>query len=57
MIEWKKENGTVIKTNEEEASIRAAIDAGWEQVKLEEKAPEQKAPKAPRKQKKLETTE
>lgn len=54
MIEWKKENGTIIKTNEEEASIRAAIDAGWEQVKPEEKAP---APKKQRKPKKLETTE
>lgn len=33
MIKWKKPNGTIIETNETEASIKAAVDMKWVQVK------------------------
>lgn len=33
MIKWKKKNGKIIETNAEEATIRAAVDLGWEQIK------------------------
>lgn len=45
MIKWKKKDGTIVKTNDEDASIRAAIDLGWEQVK-EEDDKQTKKPKA-----------
>ena len=45
MIKWQKPNGKKIVTNEENATISAAIDMGWELVKEEEKPKKKKASK------------
>lgn len=37
MIEWEKPSGVKVETNEEEASVLAAMSLGW--VRVEEKAP------------------
>jgi len=44
MVKWKKPNGTIIKTNEEDATLKAAIDNGWEPYEEPEK-PKKKAKK------------
>jgi len=31
-ITWEKENGMVIKTNAEDATIKAAVELGWKQI-------------------------
>jgi hypothetical protein len=33
MVKWKKPNGNIIETNDEEATLKEAVKLGWEQVK------------------------
>ena len=33
MVKWKKPSGKTIETNEEKATIEAALDHGWKLVK------------------------
>lgn len=35
MIEWEKPCGCKVKTNTEEASIKAAVELKWKQVDVE----------------------